>query len=116
MLADGSRKSDLDGALVYYVDLEGVEKVEGRDTYGLKLTMRGGQLWRLWVDAQTFLETKIEGVPRRMGGKMRHVEIYFHDYKNVKGLMLPYVLETTAHQVRQSQQDDRKRCGEHQAR
>ena len=70
---------------MYDVDLEGVEKVAGRDTYGLKLTMRGRQVRRLWVDAQTFLETKIEGVPRRMDGKMRHVEIYFRDYKNVNG-------------------------------
>jgi hypothetical protein len=56
----------------------------------------------LWVDAQTFLEVKIEGVPRRMAGKMRAVEIYYRDYQSVNGLMVPYVLETTVQGVKQS--------------
>ncbi len=40
--------------------------MEGQDAYKLKLTMKGAQVRHLWVDAQTFLEVKIEGVPRRM--------------------------------------------------
>jgi outer membrane lipoprotein-sorting protein len=103
-----SLESHLDGPLVEYatkgtqVDLEGVEKVEGRDAYKLKLTMKGGQVRHLWVDTQTFLEVKIEGIPRRMNGKMRAVEIYYRDYKPVNGLMVPYVLETTVQGVKQS--------------
>jgi outer membrane lipoprotein-sorting protein len=103
-----SIESDLDGPLVDYstkgtqVDLEGVEKVEGHDAYKLKLTMKGGQVRHLWVDAQTFLEVKIEGVPRRMDGKMRPVEIYYRDYKSVNGLIVPYVLETAVQGVKQS--------------
>lgn len=101
-------ESDLDGPLVDYatkgtqVDVEGVERVEGHDAYKLKLTTKGGQVRHLWVDAQTFLEVKIEGTPRRMDGKMRLVEIYYRDYKRVNGLMVPYVLETTVQGVRQS--------------
>jgi outer membrane lipoprotein-sorting protein len=103
-----SMESDLDGPLVDYstkgtrVDLEGVEKVEGHDAYKLKLTMKGGQVRHLWVDAQTFLEVKIEGIPRRMDGKMHPVEIYYRDYKSVSGLIVPYVLETTVQGVKQS--------------
>lgn len=52
-----------------------------------------------------------------MDGQMRHVEIYFRDYKNVNWFMLRDVLETTVRRVKQSQQDDhRRRCGEPQAR
>jgi len=93
-------ESDLDGPLVDYttkgnlVELEGVEKVEGHDAYKLKLTMKGGLVQHIWVDAETFLEVKLEGTPRRMDGKMRPVWIYLRDYKNVNGLMLPYVTET----------------------
>jgi outer membrane lipoprotein-sorting protein len=100
-----SMESELDGPLVDYatkgtqVDLVGVEKVEGHDAYKLRLTMKGGQVRHLWVDAQTFLEVKIEGVPRRMDGKMRPVEIYYRDYKSVNGLMVPYVLETAVQGV-----------------
>lgn len=101
-------ESELDGPLIdsatkgTRVDLEGVEKVEGRDAYKLKLTMKDGQMRHVWVDTQTFLEVKVEGVPRRMDGKMRPVEIYYRDYKNVDGLMMPYVLETTVPGVKQS--------------
>jgi hypothetical protein len=45
-----------------------------------------GQVRPLWVDAQTFLEVKIEGAPRRIAGKMRPVEIYYRDYKSGKWL------------------------------
>jgi outer membrane lipoprotein-sorting protein len=107
-LRAASTESSLDGPLVDYaakgtrVDLDGVEKVEGRDAYKLKLTMKDGNVRHLWVDGQTFLEVKVEGVPRRLDRRMRHVEIYYRDYKNVKGLMIPYVLETTVQGVKRS--------------
>jgi outer membrane lipoprotein-sorting protein len=99
-LKSASFESDLDGPLVDYaskgnkVALEGVEKVENHDAYKLKITMKGGQVQHLWVDAGTFLEVKVEGTPRRMDGKMRPVWIYLRDYKSVNGLMVPYVIET----------------------
>lgn len=107
-LKAASIESDLDGPLVDYaskgseVAFDGVEEVEGRDAYKLKLTMKDGQVRHLWVDSQTFLEVKIEGVPRRMDGKMHSVEIYYRDYRSVNGLMIPYVLETTVQGVKQS--------------
>jgi hypothetical protein len=107
-LKAASMEYDLDGPLVDHatkgiqVDLEGVETVEGHDAYKLKLTTKDGQMRHLWVDTETFLEVKIEGVPRRMDGKMRPVEIYYRDYKTVSGLLVPYVLETAVQGVRQS--------------
>jgi outer membrane lipoprotein-sorting protein len=99
-LKSAAFESDVDGPLVDYtakgnqVELEGVEKVEDHDAYKLKLTMKGGQVQHIWVDAETFLEVKVEGTPRRMDGKMRPVWIYLRDYKDVNGLMIPYVIET----------------------
>jgi len=95
-----AQESDLDGPLVDYAakgttaELDGVEKVEGRDAYKLKLTMKSGQVQHVWVDAQNFLEVKIEGTPRRMDGKMHPVFVYLRDYKPVQGLMVPHVFET----------------------
>ncbi len=66
-------------------ELEGTEKVEGNDTYRLKLTFKNGQTQHVWVDAKTFLETKIEGTPRRLDGKYHPVEIYYRDYRTVSG-------------------------------
>lgn len=99
-LKSASFESDVDGPLVDYavkgnnVELEGVEKVEDHEAYRLKVTLQGGQVQHIWVDAETFLEVKIEGTPRRMDGRMRPVWIYLRDYKDVNGLKIPYVIET----------------------
>jgi hypothetical protein len=94
-LKSAAFESELDGPLVDYaakgntVELEGVEKVEGHDAYKLKITMKGGLVQHIWVDAETFLEIKMEGTPRRMDGRMRPVSIYLRDYRSVSGLMVP---------------------------
>jgi hypothetical protein len=99
-MKSASMQTDLDGPLVDYaakgtkIELVGVEKVEDRDTYKLKLTMKSGQSIHVWIDAQTFLEAKIEGQPRRLDGIYHPVEVYYRDYRPVNGLQIPYVLET----------------------
>ena len=96
----GSMQSDLDGPLIDYaakgtkIELAGMEKVEDRDTYKLKLTLKSGQSIHVWIDAQTFLEAKIEGQPRRLDGEYHPVEVYYRDYRPVNGLQIPHVLET----------------------
>jgi outer membrane lipoprotein-sorting protein len=95
-----AQQADLDGPLVDYlakgttVDLDGIEKVEGRDAYKVKMTLKSGQVQHVWIDAQNFMEVKIDGTPRRMDGKMRPVTIYLRDYKPVQGLIVPHVFET----------------------
>jgi len=95
-----SAKTDLDGPLVDYaakgskIELAGMEKVENRDAYKLKLTMKDGTALDVWIDAQTFLETKMGGQPRRLDGAYHPVEVYFRDYRVVNGLQIPFVLET----------------------
>lgn len=91
---------DIDGPLVDYmakgtqIELDGVEKVDDRDAYKIKLTEKNGRTLHVWIDARTFLEAKIEGLPRRMDGKEHPVEIYFRDYRTVSGIQIPFVLET----------------------
>jgi len=95
-----STQSDLDGPLVDYaakgsrIELDGVEKVEGRDTYKLKVIEKTGYTFHVWVDAETFLEAKVEGQPRRLDGTDHPVEVYYRDYRAVDGLRIPFVLET----------------------
>jgi hypothetical protein len=95
-----SMESELDGPLVDYaakgtrIESDGIEKVEDHDTYKLKLTLKSGNVIHVWVDAQTFLETKSEGQPRRLDGIYHPVEVYYRDYRNVNGLEIPFVLET----------------------
>jgi hypothetical protein len=95
-----SNRADLDGPLVDYaakgsrVELDGTETVEGHNTYKLKVTEKTGHTLHVWVDAETFLEAKIEGQPRTLDGKEHPVEIYYRDYRTVDGLRFPFVLET----------------------
>ena len=95
-----SLQADLDGQLVDYaakgsqVELVGMEKVEGRDNYNVKLTLKSGDSMHVWIDAKTFLETKMEGQPRVLDGTPHPVEVYFRDYRPVSGLQIPFLLET----------------------
>ncbi|SCK24526.1 outer membrane lipoprotein-sorting protein [Vogesella sp. LIG4] len=92
--------TELDGPLVDYarkgtrVELQGMDKVEGHSAYKLKLTMKDSSQRYVWVDAQSYLELKMEGVPRKMDGRMRAVSIYFRDYKTESGLLMAHEQET----------------------
>jgi outer membrane lipoprotein-sorting protein len=108
-LKQASAQSDIDGLLIDYagkgtkVELEGVEKVEGRSAYNLKVTDKNGNMRHDWVDAQTFLEIKVEGAPRRLDGKYHPVSTYLRDYRAVNGLVMPYLMETVVEGVKDTE-------------
>ena len=93
-------KADLDGPLVDYsakgtkIQLDGVERVEGHDAYKLKLTLKNGDVQHVWIDSQSFLDVKVEGIPRKMDGKMHSVWVYQRDFRSVQGLLIPFVYES----------------------
>jgi hypothetical protein len=95
-----SGKADLEPVLFDYaakgttVVVEGKEPVEGNDAYKLKLTLKNGDVQHIWIDAKSFLDVKVEGVPRMFDGRMRNVWIYQRDFKAVQGVTVPYVYET----------------------
>jgi hypothetical protein len=101
-------RGDLEGPLVDYaakgtkVALEKVEPVEGHDAYKLKLTMKTGKVQHVWIDTQSFLDVKIDGIPRRMDGRMHNVWVYQRDFRKVDGLMMPFVLETAVEGYRET--------------
>jgi len=90
----------LDFALLDYeargtrIELAANEPVDGKDAYKLKLTLRDGSVRNIWVDAQSFLDVKVEGPPREMDGRLHAVWTYQRDFRSVQGIKLPYVLET----------------------
>jgi outer membrane lipoprotein-sorting protein len=94
-------KWDMDGPLLDYaakgtkVAFEAVEPVDGHDAYKLKLTMKNGSTTHMWIDTQSFLDVKVEGVPRRMDGRMHTVWVTQRDFRSVQGVKVPFVLETS---------------------
>jgi hypothetical protein len=105
--ASEAAKPDLDGPLVDYaakgtqVALEATEPVDGHKAYKLKLTMKNGDVRYVWIDAQSFLDVKVEGSPHRMDGKMHKVWVYQRDFRSVQGLMVPYLYETAVEGITQ---------------
>ena len=85
------------------IDVEGLDRLDGKGAYKLKLTLKSGRVVREWVDAQSFLEVKMEGTPRRMDGRLRPVAVYMRDYRNVSGVQIPYVIETTVQGVERTE-------------
>ena len=104
-----SEQPDLDGFLIDYaakgstIQLEGTDQVDGRSAYNLRVTDKNGNARHVWVDAETFLETKVEGAPRRLDGKYHPVATYLRDYRSVNGLRMPYLLETVVEGVRDTE-------------
>jgi hypothetical protein len=94
-------RSDFDGPLIdaaakgTKLALEGVEQIDGQPAYRLKATLKNGSVQHVWIDARTFLDIRVEGVPRRMDGKLRTVYVYQRDFRSVQGVMIPFLLETT---------------------
>ena len=82
------------GALVNYkakgnkVDLVGTEKVDGKDNYHLKITTKDGQVMDEFLDATTYMVSKV-----KMNVAGQDGEIEFSDYKDVDGIKFPNTME-----------------------
>lgn len=46
------------------------------------------------IEAQTFVEAKVERQPRRLDSTDHPMELYFRDCRPVSGLQIPFVLGT----------------------
>ncbi|HET6372969.1 MAG TPA: outer membrane lipoprotein-sorting protein [Candidatus Polarisedimenticolia bacterium] len=97
-LKEAEEQADFDGPLVDYaakghkVELIGKEKVEGTDAYKLKVTLKGGDVRNIYLDAEYFLEIKTDG-KRKMHGTEMEFESTMGDYKEVGGVMFPHAIE-----------------------
>ncbi|RPJ63795.1 MAG: hypothetical protein EHM24_23895 [Acidobacteria bacterium] len=93
-------QADMDGPLVDYqakghkVEYVGREKVEGTDTYILKVTLKSGEVTRVFLDAEQYLEIRSEGKSRGPTGGEMEIETLISDYREVGGLMLPHLRES----------------------
>jgi hypothetical protein len=98
-LQGAAGQAELDGPLVDYqskghkLELLGRETVGGRAAYKLAVTLATGAVRHLYLDAETFLETKVDG-SRKLRGKDRKLETFFRDYRPVQGLLVAHTVET----------------------
>lgn len=92
-------QADFDGPLIDYkakgntVELVGKEKVEGSDAYKLKVTLKTGDLRYIYLDADSYLEVRVEEKSTVRGTDVES-ETTIGDYKEVGGLMFPFAVES----------------------
>jgi len=90
--------ADMDGPLMDYqkkghkAELVGHDSVEGTDCYKIKLTLKNGDIRTYYLDADSFLELKLE-TQTTIRGTIQESETYFGDYEKVDGLYFPFSVE-----------------------
>lgn len=91
--------SDIEGQLVdykqkgYQAELVGHDPVEGTDCYKIKLTLKNGDLRYYYLDADSFLELKIE-TQRVIRGAVQYRDTLYGDYEKVDGIYFPFALDS----------------------
>lgn len=96
-IKDAVNEADFDGPLVdakakgNVIELNGMEKVEGRDAFILKVTHKDGEVSSYSFDSKTFLLAKWSGADS-VNGEAVTRETYFHDYREVGGLKFAFEL------------------------
>jgi hypothetical protein len=76
------------------IALAGVQELEGRTAYALDLRLASGSSYRVWIDAQTFLELRYDREFVNAQGRPAVTSVYFSDYRAVEGLQLPFSIAT----------------------
>src|SRR3984885_3480169 len=90
--------ADIDGPLVDYqgkghkAELVGHDSVEGTDCFKVKLTLKNGDVRYYFLDADSFLEIKMEN-QSTIRGAVVFTENYYGDYEQVSGLYFPFAFE-----------------------
>ena len=90
--------ADIDGPLVEYkekghkAELVGHDSMEGTDCFKIKLSMKNGDVRYYYLDADSFLELKVE-IQTTIRGALQENELYYGDYEQVNGIYYPFAVE-----------------------
>jgi hypothetical protein len=95
LLVDG----DIDGLLVDYrekghqAELLGHDSLEGTDCFKIKLTEKNGDIRYYFLDADSYLELKIE-TQSSIRGEIQYTETWYGDYEQIQGVYFPFAIES----------------------
>jgi hypothetical protein len=90
--------ADIDGPLVEYkekghkAELVGHDSMEGTDCFKIKLSMKNGDVRYYYLDADSYLELKLE-IQTTIRGALHESELYYGDYEQVNGIFYPFAVE-----------------------
>jgi hypothetical protein len=92
----------IDGPLIDYrakgneVALQGDDLVEGRKAYRLTVRLASGEHEVIWIDAQTFLDVRLDRMSFSSAGIPGMVSIVYRNVQTVDGVKIPMVMEMGA--------------------
>jgi hypothetical protein len=100
--ADLAKNSaDFDGALLNYkakgnaIELVGSEKLDGKEVYHLKVTMKGGPVQHYLLDAASGIELRMTADVDVGNGQKQTLTTDMTNYKQVNGIMIPHTVTQT---------------------
>jgi hypothetical protein len=70
----------------------GHDSVEGTDCYKVKLTLKNGDVRIYFLDADSFLELKVE-TQSNIRGTVQYTEMFYGDYEQVSGIYYSFAFE-----------------------
>jgi hypothetical protein len=89
----------IDGPLIDYaakgstIALAGVDDIEGRKNYHVAVKLASGERHDVWIDAQTFLETRYDRTSYSTRGVPGIVSVFYRKYRVIEGLAIPGEME-----------------------
>jgi outer membrane lipoprotein-sorting protein len=98
-LREAAGSADLYGLLFDYarrghsVAMGGRESIEGREAFKLQVTLPGGAVRWVYLDAESGLEVRVDAL-RKLAGRERRVETFYRDWQAAEGLLIPRRYET----------------------
>jgi outer membrane lipoprotein-sorting protein len=99
MMKNVEEQADMDGPLVDYkdkgnkVELLGKEKAEGAECYKVKVTLKSGDTRTYYIDAENYLEVKVEA-KTTVRGTETEGDTIIGDWKEVGGMMMPFSIDS----------------------
>jgi outer membrane lipoprotein-sorting protein len=90
----------IDGPLFDYaargatITLDGMQEIGGREAYVLALRLASGTSYRVWIDAESFLELRFDREFVNAQGRPAVTSVYFANYRAFEGLQVPLAIET----------------------
>jgi len=98
MLKNMEEQADVDGPFIDYkakgstVELMGKEKADGADCYKIKVTLKSGDTRTYFIDAENYLEVKVES-KTTVRGTETEGDTIIGDWKEVAGMMMPFSMD-----------------------
>jgi hypothetical protein len=89
----------IDGPLIDHkakgndVALLGEDTFEGRKAYRLNVRLASGEHEVIWIDAQSFLDLRLDRMSFNSAGVPGIVSIVYRDFRDVEGLKIPMVMD-----------------------